>query len=184
MQEIRSLSKRLRSVTPDRLTLSGKFLIIWSIRVADWSVTLVGLNIIFSGKCVKQNPKYNLVRWGISLLIVFADFCLKISLFLSCKLILASPRRNHSWDSKTLMSLNVRILGNLHSVLHFNFEGKKSSYCFLIQITQRNVRKEKGKGIVETRNNGSHQLVCCISILLFYIINRILSQILSKRADF
>ena len=134
MQEIRSLSKRLRSMTPHRLTLSGKFVSIWSIRVADWSVTLVGLNIIFSGKCVKQNPKYNLVRWGISLLIVFADFCLKISLFLSCKFILASPRRKHSWDSKTLMSLNVRVLGNLHSVLHFNFEGKKALIVFWFRL--------------------------------------------------
>ena len=107
MQEIRSLTERLRSMTPDRLTLSGNFVSIWSVRVADWSVTLVGLNIISSGKCVKQNPKYNLVRWGISLLVAFVDFCLKISLFLSCKFILASPRRKHFWDSKTLVSLNV-----------------------------------------------------------------------------
>ena len=45
---------------------------------------------------------------------------------------------------------------------------------FFIQITQRNVKKEKGKGILETWNTGSHQLVSCISILLFYIINGIL----------
>ena len=108
MQEIRSLTERLRSMTPDRLTLSGNFVSIWSVRVADWSVTLVGLNIISSGKCVKQNPKYNLVRGGISLLIVFADFCLKISLSLGCRFILTLPRRKHSWDSKTLVLLNVR----------------------------------------------------------------------------
>ena len=106
--EIRSITERLRSMTPDQLTLSGNFVSIWSVRVADWSVTLVGLSIISSGKCVKQNPKYNLVRGGISLLIVFADLCLKISWSLECKFISASPRRKHSWDSKTLVLLNVR----------------------------------------------------------------------------
>ena len=107
MQEIRSITERLRSMMPDRLTFSGNFVSIWSVRVADWSVTLVGLNVISSGKCVKQNPKYNLVRGGISLLIVFADLCLKISLSLGCKFISTSPRRKHSWDSKTLVLLKV-----------------------------------------------------------------------------
>ena len=69
---------------------------------------LVGLVIICSRECVKQNSKYDLVRWGISLLTVFAGLCLKISLSLGCKFILISPRRWHSWDSKTLVSLNVR----------------------------------------------------------------------------
>ena len=57
---------------------------------------------------MKQNSKYDRVRWGISLLIVFADLRQKISLSLGCKFILLSPRRQHSGDSKTLVSLNVR----------------------------------------------------------------------------
>ena len=35
--------------------------------------------IICSREYVKQNSKYDLARWGISLLIVFAGLCLKIS---------------------------------------------------------------------------------------------------------
>ena len=93
---------------PDSLALSGEFLNIWSIRVAVWSVILVDLVIICSRECVKQNSKYDLVRWGIYLLAVFTGLCLKISLFLGCKFTLISPRRWHSWDSKTLVLLNVR----------------------------------------------------------------------------
>ena len=69
-------------------------------------VTLVGLVICF-GECVKENSKYDLVMWGISLSIVFVDLCLKISLFLGCKFVSMSPWRWHSWDSKTIVSLNV-----------------------------------------------------------------------------
>ena len=48
---------------------------------------------LFQGMC-EANSIYDLVRWGISLLIVFAGLCLKISfLSLGCKFILMSPRR-------------------------------------------------------------------------------------------
>ena len=75
------------------VALSGEFVSIWSMKFAVWSVTLVGLVIICSKKCVKQSSKYDLVRWGISLLIVFTDLCLKISLSSGWNIILMSPRR-------------------------------------------------------------------------------------------
>ena len=71
---------------PDWLTLSGEFVSIWSTRLAVWSATLVDLVIICSKECVWQNSKYDLVRWGISLLIAFADLCPKISLSLTANL--------------------------------------------------------------------------------------------------
>ena len=94
------------------------------IRVAIWSATLVGLVIICSREYVKQNSKYDLVRWGISFLIVFVGLCLKMSLSLGSKFILMSPRKQHSWDSKTLVSLSVRsrqftksyLSGGLHKI--------------------------------------------------------------------
>ena len=70
----RSWSDRPGFMTPDWLTLSDEFVSIWSIRV------VVYLVIICSKECVKQNSKYVLVRWSISLLIVFVYLFLKISL--------------------------------------------------------------------------------------------------------
>ena len=126
-------------MTPDWLTLSGEFVSIWSIRVAVWSVILVCLVIICSRECVKQNSKYDLVRWGISLLIIFVGLCQKISLSLGCKFILMSPNRQHSWDSKTLVSLNVRprqLLVKQYSVFHQSQAGcysysNKWRHCYL-----------------------------------------------------
>ena len=48
------------------MTLSFEFVSGWSIRVAVWSVTLVGLVVICSKECGTQNSKYDLVRWGIN----------------------------------------------------------------------------------------------------------------------
>ena len=90
------------------MTLSGEFVNIWLMRVTVWSVALAGLVIICSKECVKQSFKYDPVRWGISLLIAFTDFCLKTSLSLGSKFILMSPRRYHSWDLNTLVLMNGR----------------------------------------------------------------------------
>ena len=76
--------------------------------IAVWSLTLVSLVIICSKECVKQNSKYVLIRWGISLLIEFADLFLKISLSSDLKFILMSSRRYHSCVSMSSVSLNVR----------------------------------------------------------------------------
>ena len=77
VQLIISWSDRPGSTTPAWLTLSGEFVSIKSVRVAVWSVTLVGLVIIYSKECVKQNSKFDLVKWGISLLIMFCGFVSK-----------------------------------------------------------------------------------------------------------
>ena len=58
VQQIRSWPDWPGSMAPDWLTLSGKFVSIWSIKVAVWSVTLVCLVIICSKEYVKQNSKF------------------------------------------------------------------------------------------------------------------------------
>ena len=102
---------------PDWLTLSGEFVSIWSIRVAVWSV---GLVIICSRECVKRSSKYDLVRLGISLLIVFAGWCLKISWSLGCKFMLTKLYLSgglYKIPIRTCLDLGRKISIKIHSVL-------------------------------------------------------------------
>ena len=102
---------------PDWLTLSGEFVSIWSIRVAVWSV---GLVIICSRECVKQSSKYDLVRLGISLLIVFAGWCLKISWSLGCKFMLTKLYLSgglYKIPIRTCLDLGRKIFRKILSVL-------------------------------------------------------------------